>query len=38
MGDRYQFAHGERGAKKTLVPGAAGKGIAVLTTTVLTWL
>ena len=34
----YQFAHGEPGAKKTLAGVAAGTGIAVLATTVLTWL
>ena len=34
----YQFAHGEPGAKKTLDGVAAGKGIAVLASNVLTWL
>ena len=34
----YQFAHGEPGAKKTLAGVAAGSGIAVLATNVLTWL
>jgi len=34
----YQFAHGEPGAKKTLADVAAGAGIAVLATNVLTWL
>lgn len=34
----YQFAHGEPGAKKTLAGVAAGAGIAVLATNVLTWL
>jgi len=34
----YQFAHGEPGAKKTLAGIAAGTGIAVLATNVLTWL
>ncbi len=34
----YQFAHGEPGAKKSLAGGAAGTGIAVLATNVLTWL
>ena len=34
----YQFAHGEPGAKKTLAGVAAGTGIAVLATNVLTWL
>ena len=32
---RYQFAHGEPGAKKTLAGVAAGSGIAVLATNVL---
>jgi type IV secretory pathway VirB2 component (pilin) len=34
----YEFAHGEPGAKKTLAGVAAGTGIAVLATNVLTWL
>jgi type IV secretory pathway VirB2 component (pilin) len=34
----YQFAHGEPGAKKTLAGVAAGTGIAVLASNVLTWL
>jgi len=34
----YQFAHGDPGAKKTLAGVAAGTGIAVLATNVLTWL
>ena len=34
----YQFAHGEPGAKKTLAGVAAGTGIAMLATNVLTWL
>ena len=34
----YQVAHGEPGAKKTLAGVAAGTGIAVLATNVLTWL
>ena len=34
----YGFAHGEPGAKKTLAGVAAGTGIAVLATNVLTWL
>lgn len=34
----YQFAHGEPGAKKALGGIAAGTGIAVLATNVLTWL
>jgi type IV secretion system protein VirB2 len=34
----YQFAHGEPGAKKSLAGIAAGTGIAVLATNVLTWL
>jgi type IV secretion system protein VirB2 len=34
----YQFAHGEPGAKKSLAGVAAGTGIAVLATNVLTWL
>jgi type IV secretion system protein VirB2 len=34
----YQFAHGEPGAKKTLAGVAAGTGIAVLATNILTWL
>ena len=34
----YQFAHGEPCAKKTLAGVAAGTGIAVLATNVLTWL
>jgi len=33
----YQFAHGEPGAKKALAGVAAGTGIAVLATNVLTW-
>ena len=38
VGGGYQFAHGEPGAKKTLAGVAAGTGIAVLATNVLTWL
>jgi type IV secretory pathway VirB2 component (pilin) len=34
----YEFAHGEPGAKKTLAGVAAGTGIAVLATNVLSWL
>ncbi len=34
----YGFAHGEPGAKKALAGGAAGKGIAVLAVSVLSWL
>jgi type IV secretion system protein VirB2 len=34
----YAFAHGEPGAKRTLAGVAAGTGIAVLATNVLTWL
>ena len=34
----YQFAHGEPGTKKALAGVAAGTGIAVLATNVLTWL
>ena len=34
----YQFAHGEPGAKKALAGVAAGTGIAVLATNILTWL
>jgi type IV secretion system protein VirB2 len=34
----YQFAHGEAGAKKALAGVAAGTGIAVLATNVLSWL
>jgi type IV secretion system protein VirB2 len=34
----YQFAHGEPGAKKALGGIAAGTGIAVLATNVLSWL
>jgi type IV secretion system protein VirB2 len=34
----YQFAHGEPGAKKSLAGIAAGTGIAVLATNVLSWL
>jgi type IV secretory pathway VirB2 component (pilin) len=34
----YQFAHGEPGAKKTLAGVAAGTGIAVMATNVLSWL
>lgn len=34
----YEFAHGEPGAKKSLAGIAAGTGIAVLATNVLTWL
>jgi type IV secretory pathway VirB2 component (pilin) len=34
----YQFAHGEPGAKRTLAGVAAGTGIAVLATNVLSWL
>lgn len=34
----YQFAHGEPGAKKSLAGVAAGTGIAVLATNVLSWL
>ena len=33
----YQFAHGEPGAKKSLAGVAAGTGIAVLATNVLSW-
>ena len=33
-----QFAHGEPGAKKSLAGVAAGTGIAVLATNVLSWL
>ena len=35
---RLRFAHGEPGAKKTLAGVAAGTGIAVLATNVLSWL
>jgi type IV secretory pathway VirB2 component (pilin) len=34
----YQFAHGEPGAKKALDAVAAGTGIAVLATNILSWL
>lgn len=34
----YGFAHGDPGAKKTLAGVAAGTGIAVLATNVLSWL
>jgi type IV secretory pathway VirB2 component (pilin) len=34
----YMFAHGEPGAKKNLAGVAAGTGIAVLATNVLSWL
>ena len=34
----YQFAHGEPGAKKNLAGVAAGTGIAVLATNILSWL
>jgi type IV secretory pathway VirB2 component (pilin) len=34
----YGFAHGEPGAKRMLAGVAAGTGIAVLATNVLTWL
>ena len=34
----YEFAHGEPGAKKTLAGVAAGTGIAVLATNILSWL
>jgi type IV secretion system protein VirB2 len=34
----YQFAHGEPGAKKALAGVAAGTGIAVMATNVLSWL
>ena len=34
----YQFAHGEPGSKKALAGVAAGTGIAVLATNVLSWL
>ncbi len=34
----YEFAHGEPGAKKDLAGVAAGTGIAVLATNILTWL
>jgi type IV secretion system protein VirB2 len=34
----YQFAHGEPGAKRSLAAIAAGTGIAVLATNVLSWL
>jgi type IV secretory pathway VirB2 component (pilin) len=34
----YMFAHGEPGAKRNLAGIAAGTGIAVLATNVLTWL
>jgi type IV secretory pathway VirB2 component (pilin) len=34
----YQFAHGEPGSKKTLAGVAAGTGIAVMATNVLSWL
>jgi len=33
-----EFAHGEPGAKKTLAGVAAGTGVAVLATNVLSWL
>ena len=34
----YQFAHGEPGAKKALAGVAAGTGVAVMATNVLSWL
>jgi type IV secretory pathway VirB2 component (pilin) len=34
----YTFAHGEPGAKKSLAGVAAGTGIAIMATNVLTWL
>jgi type IV secretory pathway VirB2 component (pilin) len=34
----YTFAHGEPGAKKTLAGVAAGTGIAIMASNVLTWL
>ena len=34
----YTFAHGEPGAKKTLAGVAAGTGIAIMATNILTWL
>jgi type IV secretion system protein VirB2 len=34
----YQFAHGEPGVKRSLAAIAAGTGIAVLATNVLSWL
>jgi len=34
----YEFAHGEPGAKRTLAGVAAGTGIAVLATNILSWL
>jgi type IV secretion system protein VirB2 len=34
----YQFAHGEPGAKRALAGVAAGTGIAVLATNILSWL
>ena len=34
----YTFAHGELGAKKTLAGVAAGTGIAIMATNILTWL
>lgn len=34
----YEFAHGAPGAKRTLAGVAAGTGIAVLATNVLSWL
>jgi type IV secretion system protein VirB2 len=34
----YTFTHGEPGAKKTLAGVAAGTGIAIMATSVLTWL
>ena len=34
----YQFAHGEPGAKRNLAGVAAGSGIAVLATNILSWL
>jgi type IV secretion system protein VirB2 len=34
----YMFAHGEPGAKKNLAGVAAGTGIAVLATNILSWL
>jgi type IV secretion system protein VirB2 len=34
----YSFAHGEPGAKRTLAGVAAGTGIAVLATNILSWL
>ena len=34
----YTFAHGEPGSKKTLAGVAAGTGIAIMATNILTWL